>query len=43
MDDDDPYIGFSDFLDLDVVLEDDETKKKNGKIKGKWKKNVIIL
>jgi hypothetical protein len=27
MDGDDPYIGFSDFFDLDVVLEDDEAKK----------------
>jgi hypothetical protein len=27
MDGDDPYIGFSDFLDLDVVLEDDEVEK----------------
>jgi hypothetical protein len=27
MDGDDPYIGFSDFLDSDVVLEDDEAEK----------------
>jgi zinc finger SWIM domain-containing protein 3 len=27
MDGDDPYIEFSDFLDLDVVLEDDEAEK----------------
>jgi hypothetical protein len=38
MDDDDPYIGFSDFLDLDVVLEDDETKKRMGKSKGNGRK-----